>query len=1205
MPTSERQSSPEQEGKNLNNLLHLINTPASKQQLPSIELSSSPLTKQTPWPLPQPKSGAHQLQSTESVALEKFRSRYQSERNFSQHPQSTKFSEVFTALIKYRLCCEEWIIQAPPKNIFLLLSCLRILMRDLTYQKQFYQLNGLKSLSDHFQKATQSYLRYGESPYIVDILKEMSNIIQKISAIGEQREWLIEYEAHNSLVLLLHASDVIVLHCSLYALIGLAQSSKPRQEIGMLNCIEILLIIVQEYDNLSKKLAAKLLQFMCQDTLSRDSVMIHDGIPILLSQLHSDNVNLLWHVVWCLAQLCEDPVASKEIRQIGGIPLLLSLLHDRTFVTERMENSEGPASAGAHGRTPVVDDAIWETIFTKPRGMSKSEELMEIQYSLKSASCAALMELVLNDANGQHIILANGLYYLGLLILPPCKQCVGKERKWAKNLQRNAFRALRFTFSMERNRRLFKRLFPPDLFDMFISVGHYIKDLSAYKSLVEKINSYRADIVEDIKTNIMETNHNRTPNRYIGDYAVFELLGSGAFGSVFKVKKQAAGQQFLALKEINIDNPSFGKNSLERDQSVGEIMNEIAIIKEQMKHPNVVRFLKTFVESQKLYIVMELIDGVPLEEHLNNLKDKNELFAEDRIWKILMQMVLALRYLHKEKGILHRDLAPKNIMLGENDKVTITDFGLAKQKRSDCSKMTSVVGTIVYWCPEIVQNQPYGEKADVWALGCILYQMCMLKPPFYSDNMLSLVTKICSASYDPIPSGTYTDRLINVAKTCICESPEKRPDIVEVASTMADKLMVHIDSMATQQSTMEKKLEKERNKAQRHYFEANQNMQNYHRLFVLSQERYDRLANLAGSGGASDLKDAEILDPAFVDIELLRNSGCNSQLNQDLDDNERVSGWTSDDDDSYNSSENDSRENSAGSQRSLDRSSLYVTHQLPKPPRSPKVFHGGKLKKSKSSITPLNLDIPWKSSRDSGLSSGDPSPNNSTNTSTIVSLDPLVNGHLQGLSLKKYHRSNSSPAVNVIRSNKKKVKRPNSANTPTLTISQRRVRQISDPILQMLHQLHKILYITQLPPTLRPHTKRRMIERFKRALFASHSTTFNLKSELKKLMCGSREVIDLNLGPVDSGSRSSSTSSQDKENMSDGETRGIDRLETNQCDPDNRDGGVTYEQMQYMIESVLKQCGYYNVSPSTRERTPPLGPIRSEITNSRHFETPR
>lgn len=63
--------------------------------------------------------------------------------------------------------------------------------------------------------------------------------------------------------------------------------------------------------------------------------------------------------------------------------------------------------------------------------------------------------------------------------------------------------------------------------------------------------------------------------------------------------------------------------------------------------------------------------------------------------------------------------------------------------------------------------------------------------------------------------------------------------------------------------------------------------------------------------------------------------------------------------------------------------------------------------------------------------------------------------------------------------------------------------------------------------------------------------------------------------------------------------------ETNHCEPDNKDDGVTYEQMQHMIESVLKQCGYYNVSPSLRERTPPLGPIKSEITNSRHFETPR
>ena len=69
---------------------------------------------------------------------------------------------------------------------------------------------------------------------------------------------------------------------------------------------------------------------------------------------------------------------------------------------------------------------------------------------------------------------------------------------------------------------------------------------------------------------------------------------------------------------------------------------------------------------------MELIEGAALGEHFNSLKEKNTRFSEDRIWHIFVQLVLALRYLHKEKHIVHRDLTPNNIMLGEGDKVTIS-----------------------------------------------------------------------------------------------------------------------------------------------------------------------------------------------------------------------------------------------------------------------------------------------------------------------------------------------------------------------------------------------------------------------------------------------------------------------------------------------------------------------------------------------------
>ena len=98
-----------------------------------------------------------------------------------------------------------------------------------------------------------------------------------------------------------------------------------------------------------------------------------------------------------------------------------------------------------------------------------------------------------------------------------------------------------------------------------------------------------------------------------------------------------------------------------------------------------------------LYIVMELVEGAPLIEHINSLQEKGQRFTEARIWSIFTQLVLALRYMHKEKHIVHRDLSPSNLMLGEGDHLTITDFGLAKQKQREFSVMMSVVGTMPYW----------------------------------------------------------------------------------------------------------------------------------------------------------------------------------------------------------------------------------------------------------------------------------------------------------------------------------------------------------------------------------------------------------------------------------------------------------------------------------------------------------------------------
>jgi NIMA (never in mitosis gene a)-related kinase 10 len=314
-----------------------------------------------------------------------------------------------------------------------------------------------------------------------------------------------------------------------------------------------------------------------------------------------------------------------------------------------------------------------------------------------------------------------------------------------------------------------------------------------------------------MRQQIKNCNQSQAPTTYINEYAVYEMIGSGAFGRVHKVKKKNS-DYFLAMKEINTCSFSSLK-----EKNLGDIVNEVSIIRNNLKHPNVVKYFKTFKENDYLYIVMELIDGVSLSQHVRKLKERNELFKEDKIWNIFIQIVRALNYLHKEKHIVHRDLTSNNIMLGENDKITITDFGLAKLKENDCSKMLSVVGTMFYSCPEIIKNEPYNEKADIWALGCVLYELCCLEPPFFTPNMLVLATKITQSDYDHsrLVSNSYSEQISLVVRNCLIVDPAKRPDIIGISALIANKLLIYADMICYKSNKLEKVLEKEKSKTQK------------------------------------------------------------------------------------------------------------------------------------------------------------------------------------------------------------------------------------------------------------------------------------------------------------------------------------------------------------------------------------------------------
>ncbi|NWX48313.1 NEK10 kinase, partial [Steatornis caripensis] len=826
----------------LKRLQSLLNVQSSNRQFPAIDFEggqTSVAGAQRNVKSNEQKPSGQWQESTEAVELENFSVTYRNERNFSKHPKHKLFQEIFTALVKNRLTCRSWVNQAPSIHFLRVLICLRLFIRDPCYQEMLHSLGGIENLAQYMETITNGYLDYGEEQYNVDELVNMTYIFQKLAAVKDQREWVIASGAHKTLVNLLSARDSNVHLGALLALTSLAESPECREKISELTIVENLLVILHEYDLLSKRLTAELLRLLCAESQVKEQIKTYEGVPVLLSLLHSDHIKLLWSIAWILVQVCEDPETSVEIRIWGGIKQLLHILQgERNLVSDR--SSVGSlSSANAAGRIQhlhLSDDL-------------SPDEMQENTFSLQAACCAAITELVLNETNAYQVVQANGIYTIAKLILPNQKRNAEK----ANLLQRYALRALRFLFSMERNRRIFKRLFPTDLFEIFIDIGHYVRDISAYEELVSKLNLLKEDELKQIAESIESMNQNKTPTKYIGNYAILEHLGSGAFGIVYKVRKHN-GQNLLAMKEVKLHNPAFGKDKKDRDRSVKDIVSELTIIKEQLYHPNVVRYYRTFLENDRLYIVMELIEGVPLGEHFHSLKEKQQQFTEERIWHIFIQLCLALRYLHKEKRIVHRDLTPNNVMLGDKDKVTITDFGLAKQKQEN-SKLASVVGTILYSCPEVVKSEPYGEKADVWAAGCILYQMATLNPPFYSTNMLSLATKIVGALYEPVPEGLYTEKVSFTIKRCLTPDAEARPDIVEVSSLISNVMMKYLDVLSTSHLMLEKKLDRERRQTQRYFMEANRNVVTYHhQLPVLSQKHYDKLSFHSRSSGTASCK---------------------------------------------------------------------------------------------------------------------------------------------------------------------------------------------------------------------------------------------------------------------------------------------------------------------------------------------------------------
>ncbi|XP_058249336.1 serine/threonine-protein kinase Nek1 isoform X3 [Hemibagrus wyckioides] len=245
-------------------------------------------------------------------------------------------------------------------------------------------------------------------------------------------------------------------------------------------------------------------------------------------------------------------------------------------------------------------------------------------------------------------------------------------------------------------------------------------------------------------------------------YEKVKKIGEGSFGKAILVKSREDGHQYV-IKEIGISRMS----NKERQES----RKEVAVLA-NMSHPNIVQYKESFEENGCLYIVMDYCEGGDLFKKINNQKG---LFPEEQILDWFVQICLALKHVHDRK-ILHRDIKSQNIFLTKDGTIQLGDFGIARVLNSTVELARTCIGTPYYLSPEICENKPYNNKSDIWALGCVLYEMCTLKHAFEAGNMKNLVLNIIRGSYPPV-SVHYSQDLRALLGQLFKRNPRERPSV--------------------------------------------------------------------------------------------------------------------------------------------------------------------------------------------------------------------------------------------------------------------------------------------------------------------------------------------------------------------------------------------------------------------------------------------
>ena len=253
-----------------------------------------------------------------------------------------------------------------------------------------------------------------------------------------------------------------------------------------------------------------------------------------------------------------------------------------------------------------------------------------------------------------------------------------------------------------------------------------------------------------------------------GKYELIKKLGQGGMASVYLAREKDLARE-VAIKVL--------PKAFLHDKNFIDRFKREARIAANLEHPNIISIFQINIEEELCYIVMSFVKGMNLAEEIS----RRGTLTSDLIVKWGMEICSALSYAHKN-GVIHRDLKPENVMINQNNRIVVMDFGIARAVQDISLTQTgTVIGSPLYMSPELAKGEKIDARSDIYSIGIILYQMATATLPFQASGAPSLMYMHVHEPPDPpdVRNSDVPAWLRDIILKCLEKNPDDRYQTAE------------------------------------------------------------------------------------------------------------------------------------------------------------------------------------------------------------------------------------------------------------------------------------------------------------------------------------------------------------------------------------------------------------------------------------------